>query len=311
MGLFSAAALAASEFSGDFYSEKARGWFWYERQPDPPVEKKEPPVAPPSATKSVETQPVVPPFGSVAWIREAMPKLLDKAVDEPTPENVSAYYYVQRVMKDKSERFTKASQQVVLADPLLDENTRRPFSQYGSAAMDRRAETATEEAIREVAKKAGIWFFFKGGCEFCLLQSPLLKGLQAKYGFTVIPISMDGTSLENGDYPEHLVDRGQSTKISEKFGMDMNYTPSLFLVKPPNEIIPITFGLTSASEITSRALLQAATAGWIDRELYDKTRKQREDLDLSGLTVAGEVKTDDTKEILKAFQQYGKKETQP
>lgn len=35
---------------------------------------------------------------SAAWLRENLPRLMDKAIDDPTQENVAAYLYAQRAL---------------------------------------------------------------------------------------------------------------------------------------------------------------------------------------------------------------------
>ena len=83
-----------------FYQGKSEGWFWYQTYPDPvpPVqEKPAPPPPPPPAPEPVSKVDQAPtaPFTS-AWIRLELPKFRDRAMDDPTPENVRAYYYLQR-----------------------------------------------------------------------------------------------------------------------------------------------------------------------------------------------------------------------
>ena len=106
-----------------------------------------------------------------------MEKYRDKAIDEPTPENVSAYMYLQRVVLDKSEKFAQVTQQVVMSDPVLDENSRRPTATFGAFAMDDMATKGTENAAKKLAKSAGLWFFYASTCEFCIKEVGVLKGL--------------------------------------------------------------------------------------------------------------------------------------
>lgn len=130
-----------------FYDDKERGWFWYE-SPDPEEDMAEiepplppPPPAPPPA-------PPGPKPLSAEWFRKNMEKYRDKAIDDPTHENVSAYMYLQRVMLDKAEKFAEASQHVVMADAVLDENSRRPIATFGAFAKDEMSTKGTEKAAR-------------------------------------------------------------------------------------------------------------------------------------------------------------------
>ena len=67
----------------------------------------------------------------------------DKAIDNPSPENVAAYYYLQRVMMDKAQRFTDMARRVVMSDPLLDENPRRPIATFAANEANYQAGVAT------------------------------------------------------------------------------------------------------------------------------------------------------------------------
>lgn len=145
--------LPAHASDGQFYQRGQEGWFWYQVIPEPeqPDELIEP------ETGVVESsQSELKPF-SAAWFREHMQSFMDKAIDEPTNENVRAYLYLQRVMMDKGSQFADVSQQVVMGDPVLDEISRRPLATYAANRMDREAGAQRDVALGEVAKRAGLF----------------------------------------------------------------------------------------------------------------------------------------------------------
>ncbi|SEJ70506.1 TraF-like protein, partial [Azotobacter beijerinckii] len=197
-----------------FYQDKERGWFWYEEPPeplpepapstDPAPEKTEPPP-----TEATPAPPAGPAPGSVAWIREVLPKLREAAIDEPSDENIQAYYYAQRLMMDKSERFSRRSMEVIRNDPFLDEDLRYPASNAASDALASAAGRQKETLLKRVAGNAGIVFFFKGEqCPLCEQAVTALAALEHRYGFTVIPVSLDGKPLPSGAYPTYQTDTG-------------------------------------------------------------------------------------------------------
>lgn len=159
-----------------YFTDKQRGWFWYEVQPEPVVKK--PPEAPKpkpiSPADSVKVQPkpptVVPaepaPLSS-AWLRKNLETYLNKAIDEPTHENVAAFYYLQRAMMDKAERFTHAARYVVISDPQLDETVRRPVATYAVNEANHQASMMADKAMKDIAGLAGILFFFRSDCRYC------------------------------------------------------------------------------------------------------------------------------------------------
>ena len=123
-----------SEAAG-FYFREQEGWFWYEREPEqPPAPEPPPPPEPtaPAESPLAETAPEGPKPLSAEWLREHIGAYRDAAIDEPTPENVALYLYLQRVALDNSSRFAAATQRAVQRDPFLDEITQRPTATFAA-----------------------------------------------------------------------------------------------------------------------------------------------------------------------------------
>jgi len=263
-------------FNNYFYEDKERGWFWYEDPVDdmdeevieqPPPElpiAKEKPISPPQQSVPAEAKPL-----STEWFRKNMEKYRDTAIDNPTESNVSTYMYLQRVMLDKAEKFSEVSQRVVMADPILDENSRRPIATFGAFAMDDRAKKGTDKAAKILAEKAGFWFFYSSDCEFCLKEAGVLKGIMNTYGFKVLAIALDGLPLPDGHFPNFTNDQGQAKRM----GVDM--TPALFLVRPGKDggAIQIGQGLLSGTEIIERVIALTHRNGWLTTDEYNGTLK--------------------------------------
>ena len=129
-------ALPLRPEAAGFYFREEEGWFWYEREPDPaPAPKlplpEQPPV--PAEPQVSETAPEGQKPLSAQWIREHIGAYRDAAIDDPTPQNVALYLYLQRVALDKSSRFAAATQRAVQLDPFLDSNLE------GGEILERRA----------------------------------------------------------------------------------------------------------------------------------------------------------------------------
>jgi conjugal transfer pilus assembly protein TraF len=264
--------------SSPYYEDKERGWFWYEEpvvEDQEVIESQNEPASPkaPAQEKKPKPKPQAKSAGakplSSEWFRKNIEKFRDKAIDEPTPENVKLYLYLQRVMMDKAEKFAHASQVAVMSDPVLDENSRRPIATFGSFAKDEMATRGTQKAARKLAKSAGLWFFYLSTCEYCLKETGVLQGLMNTYGFKVLPIALDGLPLPNGEFPNFTIDEGQAKK------MGVESTPALFLVKPGDNgsVIQLGQGLLSGEEIVNRAITLSHQQGWITADEYEDTRK--------------------------------------
>lgn len=257
-----------------FYENKERGWFWYEdpltEEPndiEQPSQEPPPPTAPEKKVEPTLAKPLEPKPLSSEWFRKNMEKYRDKAIDDPTAENVSTYMYLQRVMLDKAEKFADASQNLMMRDAVLDENARRPIATFGAFAKDDMSNRGIQKAAKKLAAQAGIWFFYYSTCEFCVKEAGVLKGIINAFGFKVLPIALDGLPLPGGSFPEFTTDHGQGKKLG------VETTPALFLVKPGENggAIQIGQGLLSGEEIVRRAIALSHENGWLNNDEYDET----------------------------------------
>jgi len=129
----------------------------------------EPVPKPGSVDKSVveEIDPVGPKPLSAAWFRANLDDYRDRALDDPSPANVQAYLYLQRIALERAGSFAEASAAAAVKDPWLDANSERPIATYAAQAIDAQAETARTTVLSELAKDAGILFFYQAGCPLC------------------------------------------------------------------------------------------------------------------------------------------------
>ena len=268
-----------------YFEDKQRGWFWYEVLPEP-VKKSQPEIQadqekpkPDSKQPSVvqaevdhkaQAQTAVEPHPlSSAWLKQNLEHYLNQAIDDPRPENVAAFYYLQRVMMDKAERFTNAARYVVMSDPQLDESVRRPISTFAVNEANHQASVAADQALKAIAAKAGILFFFRSDCRYCHVQAPILAMLERSFGFKIYSVSLDGLPMPNGLFSQFKIDQGQAALLG------VEQTPALFLMRPPKQIVPLSQGVLSLEEATSRILLAAKEAGWLEAAQYQTTQGLR------------------------------------
>lgn len=252
------------EAKSRFWHSGQEGWFFYrERLPEEKKEKKEKKTPP---RQGHEGQSLVP--FSAAWLKKNLPKFREKAIDDPKPQNVAAYFALQRLAIDKAERFARASALLPMLYPDLDENLRRPIAQYGANLSDQMAREAMEKALSKIAKTCGLFFFFHSACPHCQAQAEVLEALERRYGFKILAVSIDGGALPGGQYPNYRIDSGQAQALG------VEVTPALFLVNPqaPEERVRrVGQGAMSLSELTQRIVEAAFQAGWIDKETYERT----------------------------------------
>ena len=249
IGLFSANVSAEQQW----FDRHSEGWFWYEPTMEPEKEKDE------SEAQNAKLQPL-----SSAWIRGNIGQYLDKAIDHPSKENVSNYLYLDRLVKEKAERFAHVGKQIIESDPMLDENVRRPISPAAAKIKDDMAYKARELVLRKIARIAGLVFYYRGHCKLCLIQARTVLLLSMEYGFELIPISIDGQLIP--ELPDSRIEHSPPSNLNI-----LTY-PALFLMHPPNNIVLIRQGTTSLTALTERLVDVAYQQGWIGKSEYLKTR---------------------------------------
>ncbi|WP_421526855.1 conjugal transfer protein TraF [Pseudomonas brenneri] len=254
-----------------FYQGKSEGWFWYQEYPDPEPAAKELPAVP-SPPKTPEPEKIskvereeIKPFTS-AWIRIELPKFRDRAMDDPSPQNVRAYYYLQRMAMDKATKFSEMSTNVIMRDPFLDEDSRRPQATYAANAMAREALDKRNEVVKEIGTKSGLFFFFKSNCILCTEQAGVLVALQNATGVPIIPISLDGKPLDNQLFPDYKTDSGQAEQLG------IYQTPALALAIPPARTEVVGFGAVTLDTLLNRIVVVARDAKVISTKQYQSTQ---------------------------------------
>ncbi len=281
----------------NYYRDKERGWYWYE---DPPQGKSTTPSEPPPkapSPKAQEAKPEQPKLFSAEWLRKNLDRLRDEAIDNPDDkEKVAAYMYAQRVTMDKAQRFASAAATMAKTDPLLDETTRVPLDTAAAAAFHRGIEANKGEAIKLLAKKGGILFFFDSSCSFCMTQTRALRWLEKESGFTVLNISIDGKPIEG--MARYVKDTGQAAALRLKM------TPTTIYAVPPDKYYIISQGYHSADTLLDKIMTVAVTEKLLPEHMIEIQRGYER-----GVLTAGDMRDpaltsrDDTKEWVRALQE--------
>lgn len=233
------------------FDQKAdRGWFWYEKDPEPKPKKKvedtqQPAPAPTKEADKEEKHPM-----TVAWLRKIMPVLEERAIDNPTRENLSAYFYAKRVMLDKSQRFMEEGKKLIASDPMLDENNRVPSATFAKAEFLNKEYEAKQASLRYLAKNiGGLFVFFDSKCSFCRIQISTIAKLQESYGFLVKYISVDGQGLPG--MKDWVKDNGHVKML------DLKVYPTTVLAVPPSTYLIVSQGMMAKDQMEERILTAA------------------------------------------------------
>lgn len=264
---------AAPGIQDGFLGRHAEGWFWY-KDPEPEASSELTEIPPPKEAKTAPTDTSVMTTGSMqknpepltaAWVRVNLDRYREIAWDNPSEENVKAYFLLQRFAIDRSEQFADVAERVTVGNALLDESMRRPFATFANRVVDQVSQQRTDALLRRVSEHAGIFFFFKQGCRFCEIQAPLIKHIE-QIGLKVIAVSVDGGQLANTKFDDTRIDSGQAAKLG------VRATPTIFLMNEKGEFDTLTVGALSLPELKRRILLSAARSGILTPEELDDTK---------------------------------------
>ncbi|RNM03040.1 conjugal transfer protein TraF [Ralstonia pseudosolanacearum] len=224
-----------------------------------PGEPKEPagPASAPSAAPAAaraNAKAEGPQTASVEFLRKMYPKLEERAIDNPTRENVSDYMYAKRVVMDKAQRFSEMVTKVVREDPLLDENNRVPYASTGALSVRNANYQAQQKAVQELARVGGLVIFVDSTCRFCAMQLPVLGMLKNGYNLEYVVISLDGSKPR--DFKGAVIkDNGLFNKLGLKLTPSIVYVP-----KPqgyagdtdPNRYLVVAQGFYAQDELVKQ-----------------------------------------------------------
>ncbi|MGQ0622767.1 MAG: conjugal transfer protein TraF, partial [Panacagrimonas sp.] len=228
-----------------YFRDREGGWFWYrnpakESKPTLPAPNP-PPAAPPS---SEAVPPASDPLQRLARQKEDLERLQALAILEPTRKNVAAYLEKHVALMEQSARFADTWQSVVWTTPEYDNTLRAPT---GAAAYIQADVQSAEldQRLTEAAQRYGLMFFFRGSCPHCHRFAPVLKAFAERYGFDILPVSLDGGVLPEFPSPQGNVEAASALQVES--------VPAVYLIEPRTRTVAAaTFGYVGFSELAQR-----------------------------------------------------------
>jgi len=246
---------------------KSEGWFYYKETTEPveePVEEKEETQPIPLQSSEPENTDKGPAPLSSAWIRENIQLYLDAALDNPSPENVTAFLYIQKYAMDKSFSFMDASEEATLGRQGLDEIDRRPTATFANRKLDEVATENNKSILEKISSMAGI-FFFMDGSESSMAQAQVLEMLGRNYKFDTMKIAI-------GEVHPTLQKAGikQDNGHAEKMGVSS--LPAIVLIRSDGLFDVISQAPVSYPDLQKRILVGAKRLELITEADFNSTR---------------------------------------
>ena len=224
------------------FEKGTEGWFFYKEpkdKPKPPLDI-EPPAPPPPPVPPAPAAPVAEPLKpmSVAWMQKYLPIVKEAAIDDPSPKNVRIFLYMQRIMLDKADNFTRAAVLASSNDPGLNEDVRVPRATAYAQQQNLRVVTAQNKAMRLLTGKAALWVFVDSKCVHCQMATTAGRRFAQKWGYEFRLISVDGVAPKKAAPEEVLYDKNRSA--FRRFGLKL--VPATLLAMPPDNVSVIAHG---------------------------------------------------------------------
>jgi len=300
---FSSLSFASSP-NESWFNRKSEGYFWYEVELEEIDKEKEeePPAPDPQPPLSLDKKiPEGPPPLSAAWLKKNIVIYLNDAIDDPTPENIAAFLYLQKHAIDKAERFMVATEQTSLGDALLDANTQSPLATNAQYKVRAQAENNINPLVRYVGQNTSAFFFFDRKNALSIEFAKVLKMLQRTTGIFILPIDMNGGSEAFAHFEKTYPDSTHSKQLG------VQGLPAFALRNRDGQFDISTQNYSSLNDLKYRILISAIRLGVITQEEFDTTNPSRTQEFM--LTMAEEPsftsETPSAKELVKYFRETG------
>lgn len=275
-------SVSASEAKDGFYEDRERGWYWYEDPEEVAAIKEATLDNLQKQSQSIDTGIIdtkIDPFDSQSLLekgyssqdiieqqQKAYQQAYQDAVVHPSKQNILAYLDVtQKVMK-QSHSFSDTFKKTLWVSPQYDYSiTGRPNQSQAILAYNQQSLSQKELALQNLSHTKGIVYFFKSDCPYCQRFSPILKNFSEKYGFTVIPVSLDGMGSEIFPYPK------KSDYLKSKLNVEV--VPATFIVEPDtNTVSTVGYGFMDWSSLVDRVLFANEQMSQSDEDKIGEVR---------------------------------------
>lgn len=174
-----------------------RGWYYY----DDPVQDTQ------VTQKPQVTQPVYKSYSDYnEAVKKEFEEIQDRAIYNPTPENIQAYNVALRSISNNAVKFAMLSVTKNWQDPNSGISKMAPNGAGLQADLDKE-----RQQISGIVKRYAIFYFIGQDCKYCSIEANELKRLEYTYNVSVRVISLDGTTVSQ--YPKPMANNGISKKL--------------------------------------------------------------------------------------------------
>ena len=231
------------DWCGDAGAQEPLGWHFY----------CDPVVPSTAARRSTETDPPASTrtgpkaTAAIERMRQQLEESRAVAILEPTPENVSAYLYLQQESLQRAATFSDVFRRVVWSTPELDYTLTRPAGALSKQLWSDERLAAVQSALAKLGERYGLIYLGDAGCAGCRVFGPLLRAFALRHGLDVLAVSLTGEALEG--WPEAVPDNGRAAEL----GLDGAPVPAVVLYDTETgQVLPVSFGVVAEDQLAER-----------------------------------------------------------
>ena len=207
-------------------------------------------------------------------LKQEFEEVQDKAIYNPTPENIKAYNVSLRMLGNNASKFGL----LTVTENWQDPKAGMSLSAPNGAGLQHDLDSQRQQ-IGEIVKRYAIFYFIARNCKYCELEANELKRLEYTYKVSVRVISLDGTNV--AQYPNPTPDHGISQKLKVQQAGEI-----LVFDSKTAQTTPLGFGYIHFDQIVQRmqTLFISGTANWNQYLTQEQPVLINRDLNETGAT---------------------------
>lgn len=190
------------------------------------------PVAAPAPAQQQYKEP------TMAEIQKNLPKVLNNAIDNPSPQNVRQFYMLWKLAQEKATRFSIASRMAAIRYPELSAGS------YASNAAIKAQESKSRKMLKDfigalIESGHKIGFAYNLDCEYSKQSVPVLAKFLSDTSFKLVAVNVGPRAGLEGPFENlrpaiaSIADGKDGHKLGAKWGL--MHTPTFFIVTPDNQ----------------------------------------------------------------------------
>ena len=166
-----------------------QGWFWYKNPPKKEkLKKNKQQEAKGFTTKTYTYKQLWNMYPD--QFHKVLEFALKQAVQNPTPENVKQYLILQDIARRKAYAFSNVVGYVTQKIPNLNLHKDYPENAPGIRMRTGLINYSIDKTMQKNRDDYALLFFYKPGCQYCEIESQILKYLQDEDGWQIMPINI-------------------------------------------------------------------------------------------------------------------------